>query len=73
MARTAGPRREPLVRLALQIDSVVLELWGLAAQEAILTGKSVPIETANPVATAAPLGYRRSLLWSGTLLSVSTG
>ena len=43
---------------------------GLAAQEAILTGESVPVEKTVPaVAADAPLGDRRSMLWSGTLVT----
>ncbi len=54
-------------------DLRVLEARGLAAQEAILTGESVPVEKApEPVATDAPLGDRRSMLWSGTLITQGT-
>jgi calcium-translocating P-type ATPase len=42
-------------------------------QEAILTGESVPVEkTTDPVAPDAPLGDRRSMLWSGTLVTQGT-
>ena len=54
-------------------DLRVLEARGLAAQEAILTGESVPVEkVAGPVAVDAPLGDRRSMLWSGTLITQGT-
>lgn len=54
-------------------DLRVLEARGLAAQEAILTGESVPVEkAAAPVAAEAPLGDRSSMLWSGTLVTQGT-
>jgi calcium-translocating P-type ATPase len=54
-------------------DLRVLEARGLAAQEAILTGESVPVEKGQtPVAADAPLGDRRSMLWSGTLVTQGT-
>jgi len=54
-------------------DLRVIEARGLAAQEAILTGESVPVEKATaPVAADAPLGDRRSMLWSGTLVTKGT-
>lgn len=54
-------------------DLRVLEARGLAAQEAILTGESVPVEkTIDPVAADAPLGDRRSMLWSGTIITQGT-
>ncbi|MFN4154693.1 MAG: cation-transporting P-type ATPase [Paracoccaceae bacterium] len=54
-------------------DLRVLHARGLAAQEAILTGESVPVEKGStPVAQAAPLGDRRSMLWSGTLVTQGT-
>lgn len=54
-------------------DLRVLEARGLAAQEAILTGESVPVEKGtNPVAEDAALGDRRSMLWSGTLVTQGT-
>lgn len=55
------------------VDLRVLEARGLAAQEAILTGESVPVEKdAGPVAADAALGDRRSMLWSGTLVTQGT-
>ncbi len=54
-------------------DLRLIEARGLAAQEAILTGESVAVEkTPDPVAAAAPLGDRRSMLWSGTLVTQGT-
>ncbi len=54
-------------------DLRVMEARGLAAQEAILTGESVPVEkTEDPVAPEAALGDRRSMLWSGTLVTQGT-
>ncbi|MFN4098894.1 MAG: cation-transporting P-type ATPase [Pararhodobacter sp.] len=54
-------------------DLRVMEARGLAAQESILTGESVPVEkTPAPVAADAPLGDRRSMLWSGTLVTQGT-
>jgi calcium-translocating P-type ATPase len=54
-------------------DLRVLEARGLAAQEAILTGESVPVEKGTePVAKDAPLGDRKSMLWSGTLVTQGT-
>ena len=54
-------------------DLRVLEARGLAAQEAILTGESVPVEKGTePVAAGAALGDRRSMLWSGTLVTQGT-
>jgi calcium-translocating P-type ATPase len=54
-------------------DLRVIEARGLAAQEAILTGESVPVEKGQtPVTTDAALGDRRSMLWSGTLVTQGT-
>lgn len=54
-------------------DLRLIEARGLSAQEAILTGESVPVEkTVPPVAADAPLGDRRSMLWSGTLVTHGT-
>jgi len=54
-------------------DLRVLEARGLAAQEAILTGESVPVEKGvDPVAPDAALGDRRAMLWSGTLVTQGT-
>jgi calcium-translocating P-type ATPase len=54
-------------------DLRVIEARGLAAQEAILTGESVPVEkTVEPVPADAALGDRRSMMWSGTLVTQGT-
>jgi len=54
-------------------DLRLIEAQGLAAQEAMLTGESVPVEKAtNPVADDAALGDRSSMLWSGTLVTQGT-
>jgi calcium-translocating P-type ATPase len=54
-------------------DLRLLEARGLAAQESILTGESVPVEKGvEPVAPDAALGDRRSMLWSGTLVTQGT-
>jgi calcium-translocating P-type ATPase len=54
-------------------DLRLIEARGLAAQEAILTGESVPVEKGvTPVAADAPLGDRRSMVWSGTLVTQGT-
>lgn len=54
-------------------DLRIVEARGLAAQEAILTGESVPVEKAvDPVEANVALGDRRSMLWSGTLLTQGT-
>jgi calcium-translocating P-type ATPase len=55
-------------------DLRLIEARGLAAQEAILTGESVPVDKAVEAAAAdAPLGDRRSMLWSGTLVTQGAG
>ena len=54
-------------------DLRLLEARGLAVQEAILTGESVPVEKAvAPVAKDAPLAERKPMLWSGTLVTQGT-
>ncbi|NDW03151.1 cation-transporting P-type ATPase [Jiella pacifica] len=54
-------------------DLRVLEARGLAVQEALLTGESLPVEKGpEPVAADAALGDRRSMLWSGTLVTQGT-
>ncbi|WP_439546089.1 HAD-IC family P-type ATPase [Sandarakinorhabdus sp.] len=54
-------------------DLRIIEARGLAAQEAMLTGESVPVEkTPAPVAADAPIGDRRTMLWSGTLVTQGT-
>ncbi|MCC5975167.1 MAG: HAD-IC family P-type ATPase [Rubellimicrobium sp.] len=55
-------------------DLRLIEARSLAAQEAILTGESVPAQKApRPVERAASLGDRASMLWSGTLITHGTG
>ncbi|WP_333588232.1 HAD-IC family P-type ATPase, partial [Phenylobacterium sp.] len=54
-------------------DLRILEARGLAAQEALLTGESAPVEkTVVPVAPEALLGDRSSMLWSGSLITQGT-
>ena len=54
-------------------DLRLLQARGLTAQEAVLTGESVPVEKGpDPVAAGAALGDRRSMLWSGTLITQGT-
>lgn len=54
-------------------DLRLLEARGLTAQEAILTGESVPVEKTVPAVSAeAPLGDRHPILWSGTLVTQGT-
>ena len=49
-------------------DLRLIEARGLKAEEAILTGESVPVDKGTaPVAEAAVLGDRSSMLFSGTL------
>ena len=50
-------------------DLRILSARGLRAEEALLTGESVPADKAEAaVAETAPLGDRQSLLFSGTLV-----
>lgn len=54
-------------------DLRILQAHGLAAQEAMLTGESVPVDkTTDPVPVDAALGDRRSMLWSGTFITQGT-
>ena len=47
---------------------------GLKAEEAILTGESVPVDKGTaPVTEDAALGDRTSMLFSGTLVAAGTG
>jgi calcium-translocating P-type ATPase len=51
-------------------DLRLIETHNLAAQEAILTGESVPVEKSVPtVDLDAPLGDRTSMAWSGTSIT----
>lgn len=55
-------------------DLRLVEAHGLAAEEAALTGESVPVgKDTRPAARAALLGDRHSMLWSGTLVTQGTG
>ena len=55
-------------------DLRLIEARGLKAEEAILTGESVPVEKSTaPVAEDAALGDRASMLFSGTLVAAGTG
>ena len=55
-------------------DLRLIEARGLAAEEAMLTGESVPVaKDPAPVAPDAPLGARASMLWSGTLITRGAG
>ena len=55
-------------------DMRLLTAHGLAVQEAILTGESVPVEKqVAPVAEEAPVGDRSSLVFSGTLVTSGQG
>ncbi len=55
-------------------DLRLLEARGLKAEEAILTGESVPVDKAPGAAAAdAALGDRSSMLFSGTLAAAGTG
>lgn len=54
-------------------DLRVVQASNLHVQEAILTGESVPVtKQTSPVAADAPLGDRKSLLFSGTLVTSGT-
>jgi magnesium-transporting ATPase (P-type) len=55
-------------------DLRLLRVNGLQVQEAILTGESVPAEKhTQPVAEEAPLGDRRCMAYSGTLVTSGLG
>ncbi len=55
-------------------DLRLIQTRGLSAQEAILTGESVPVEkTTAAVAPEAALGDRAGMLFSGTLVTAGTG
>ena len=55
-------------------DLRLFETRGLKAEEAILTGESVPVDKGvAPVAPDAALGDRSAMLFSGTLVSAGTG
>ncbi|MCS6922085.1 MAG: HAD-IC family P-type ATPase [Elioraea sp.] len=55
-------------------DVRLIAARGLAIQEAILTGESVPVmKSAEPVAETAPLGDRTSMAFSGTVVAAGIG
>ncbi|SDX05625.1 potassium and/or sodium efflux P-type ATPase [Celeribacter indicus] len=55
-------------------DLRLIEARGLKAEEAILTGESVPVDkTIAPVSGDAVLGERGSMLFSGTLIAAGAG
>jgi magnesium-transporting ATPase (P-type) len=55
-------------------DIRLIEAKGLKAEEAILTGESVPVDKGTaPVAADAPLGDRAPMLFSGTLIAAGAG
>ena len=55
-------------------DLRLLTAHGLKAEEAVLTGESVPVDKAvAPVSPDAPLGDRSSMLFSGTLVAAGAG
>ena len=55
-------------------DLRLVEARGLKAEEAILTGESVPVDKAvAPVAADAALGDRAPMLFSGTLVAAGAG
>ncbi|WGT52314.1 cation-transporting P-type ATPase [Thioclava nitratireducens] len=55
-------------------DLRLIAARGLKAEEAILTGESVPVDKGTaPVAEEAPLGDRNSMLFSGTLVAAGAG
>ena len=54
-------------------DLRLLDVAGLSVEEAILTGESVPVRKAvAPVDTAADLGDRKSMAFSGTMVAEGT-
>lgn len=55
-------------------DVRLLKARNLRLDEAILTGESVPVtKQVDPVAASAPLGDRRSMAFSGTLVTAGQG
>ena len=55
-------------------DLRLIEARGLKAEEAILTGESVPVDKGTaPVAEDAALGDRTAMLFSGTLVAAGAG
>ncbi|WP_207893961.1 cation-transporting P-type ATPase [Rhodovulum steppense] len=55
-------------------DIRLIEARGLKAEEAILTGESMPVDKGpEPVAAGAALGDRTPMLFSGTLIATGAG
>ncbi|WP_420578858.1 cation-transporting P-type ATPase [Oceaniradius stylonematis] len=55
-------------------DLRLCETRGVKIEEAVLTGESVPVDKATgPVAADAPLGDRRSMAFSGTMVAAGQG
>jgi Ca2+-transporting ATPase len=55
-------------------DGRLIEAINLQAEEAALTGESVPVEkTVNPVAQDAPIAERRNMVFAGTSVSYGRG
>lgn len=55
-------------------DLRLIELAGLTAEEAMLTGESLPVrKSLAPVAAGVPLGDRTSVAFSGTMIAEGTG
>jgi len=55
-------------------DVRLIKARGLKAEEAVLTGESVPVDKGtDPVAGDAALGDRASMLFSGTMIAAGTG
>lgn len=55
-------------------DLRLIRARSLQVQEAVLTGESVPVnKTTEPVAADVPLGDRKSMVFSGTLVTAGQG
>jgi P-type Ca2+ transporter type 2C len=70
-----GDRIELEAGDAVPADARLIEAYGLRVQEAALTGESEPAEKgpAGPLAAATPLGDRRSIVHSGTVVAAGRG
>jgi Ca2+-transporting ATPase len=70
-----GDRIELEAGDSVPADGRLVEAFGLRMQEAALTGESEPVdkEPAAPLATATPLGDRRSIVHSGTVVAAGRG
>ncbi len=66
-----GDRIELEAGDSVPADARVLEAFGARVQEATLTGESEPVEKgpAGPLPAATPLGDRRSIVHSGTVVA----